>query len=134
MKTTTITLGGQTYTVAELPLRQNAAWRQRLSALVASVTDLVGALQIDLANTGDLVSVVNQVRDVLLEAPDQVAALLFDYAPELAADRVRIENEVYESELLTAFVEVLKLAYPFGDLLRLANGLAPKASASTSTS
>jgi hypothetical protein len=133
MKTATITLGGQTYTVAELPLRQNAAWRQRLSALVASVTDLVGALQIDLANTGDLVSVVNQVRDVLLEAPDQVAALLFDYAPELAADRVRIENEVYESELLTAFVEVLKLAYPFGSLLSLANGLTPKGAATTST-
>lgn len=133
MKTTTVTLGGQTYTVVELPLRRNAAWRQRLTTLVASVTDLVGALQLDLTNTGDLVSVVNQARDVLLEAPDQLAALLFDYAPELAADRVRIENEVYESELLTAFVEVLKLAYPFGSLLSLANGLTPKGAAPTLT-
>ena len=132
MKTIQITLGGQQYTVQELPLRKNAAWRQKLTTLISGVTDLVGATQIALNNTSDLIVVVNQVRDVLLAAPDQVAGLFFEYAPELAADRERIENEVYESELLSAFVEVLKLAYPFGQLLNLASGLTPTASAPTS--
>lgn len=134
MKTVQITLGGKTYTVTELPLRKNAEWRQQLSWLVASVTDLVGASQIDLHNTGDLIGVINQVRDVLMTAPEQVTELLFSYAPEVAADRARIEAEVYESELLSAFVEVLKLAFPFGQLLSLASGLTPRASAPTSTS
>lgn len=134
MKTVQITLGGKAYTVTELPLRKNAEWRQQLSWLVASVTDLVGASQIDLHNTGDLIGVINQVRDVLMTAPEQVTELLFSYAPEVAADRARIEAEVYESELLSAFVEVLKLAFPFGQLLSLASGLTPRASAPTSTS
>lgn len=134
MKTVQITLGGKAYTVTELPLRKNAEWRQQLSWLVASVTDLVGASQIDLHNTGDLIGVINQVRDVLMTAPEQVTELLFSYAPEVAADRARIEAEVYESELLSAFVEVLKLAFPFGELLNLASGLTPKASALTSRS
>ena len=133
MNTVQITLGGKAYTVTELPLRKNAEWRQRLEGLVAGVTDLVGASQIDLHNMADLIAVVNQVRDVLLRAPEQVTELLFSYAPEVAADRARIEAEVYESELLGAFVEVLKLAFPFGQLLSLANGLAPRARAPTST-
>jgi hypothetical protein len=74
------------------------------------------------------------VQDVILAAPDRITAMLFDYSPVLAADRARIEAEVYESELIAAFVEVLKLAYPFGELLSLANGFTPTVSRSTSTS
>lgn len=133
MKTATITLGGKTYTVQELPLRKNAAWRQKVGGLVGEVAGLVEATQIDLASTADLVRVVNQVRGVLMNAPDKLTALLFDYSPVLAADRERIEAEVYESELLAAFVEVLKLAFPFGEILSWASGLAPRANAPTST-
>lgn len=134
MKQIEITLGGKAYQVAELPLRKNAAWRQQVGALVGEVAGLVEATQIDLNSTADLIGVVNQVRSVLVQAPDQLTALLFDYSPVLAADRERIEAEVYESELLSAFVEVLKLAFPFGEILSWASGLAPTASAPTSTS
>lgn len=134
MKQIEITLGGKTYTVAELPLRKNAAWRQKVGALVGEVAGLVEATQIDLNSTADLIGVVNQVRNVLVQAPDQLTALLFDYSPVLAADRERIEAEVYESELLSAFVEVLKLAFPFGEILSWASGLAPTTSGRISTS
>lgn len=134
MKQIEIVLGGKAYTVAELPLRKNAAWRQQVGALVGEVAGLVEATQIDLNSTADLIGVVNQVRNVLVAAPDQLTALLFDYSPTLAADRERIEAEVYESELLSAFVEVLKLAFPFGEILSWASGLAPTVSAPTSTS
>ncbi len=134
MKSVEITLGGQAYQVAELPLRRNAAWRQKVGELVGEVAGLVEATQIDLNSTADLVGVVNQIRGVLVSAPDQLTALLFDYSSTLAADRERIEAEVYESELLSAFVEVLKLAFPFGEILSWANGLAPTTSGRISTS
>lgn len=134
-KSVTITLGGKAYEIAEAPMRKNAAWRAQLSGLLTDVGGLMAsANEVQLNSVADLLTVVRQIQDVLLAAPDRLTAMLFDYAPVLAADRARIEAEVYESELIAAFVEVLKLAYPFGDLLNLANGLAPKASGSTAKS
>ena len=133
-KSVTITLGGQKYEVAEAPMRKNAAWRANLNQLLTEVGGLMEAAgTVELNSVADLIGVVRQIQDVILAAPDRLTAMLFDYSPVLAADRTRIEADVYESELIGAFVEVLKLAYPFGDLLRLANGLTPKTSASTST-
>ena len=132
MKSVAITLGGQEYTVQEAPLRKNAAWRAGLTALLADVGGLMeSASTVELNSVADLLGVVRQIQDVLLAAPDRLTAMLFDYSPALAADRERIEAEVYESELLGAFVEVLKLAYPFGDLMQMASGLAPKNAGST---
>ena len=134
-KTVTITLGGKTYEISEAPLRKNAQWRAGLNAMLSEVGGLMeSATSLELNNVGDLLDVVRQIQNVLLAAPDRLTAMLFDYAPVLAADRERIEAEVYESELIAAFVEVLKLAYPFGSLINLATGLAAKASAQTSTS
>lgn len=134
-KRVTITLGGKKYEIVEAPMRKNAAWRAGLGQLLTEVGGLMeSAGTVELNNVGDLIGVVRQIQDVILAAPDRLTAMLFDYSPVLAADRVRIETEVYESELIVALVEVLKLAYPFGDLLNLANGLAPKATPSTSTS
>ena len=134
MKSETISLGGKAYEIHELPRRANAQWRQQFQVLIASVTNLVEASQVDISNSADLVAVVGQVRDVLMQAPDQLIELLFAYSPALAADRERIEAEVYESEILSVFVEVLKLAFPFGEILSWASGLASAASATTSTS
>jgi hypothetical protein len=134
-KHVTITLGGKQYEIAEAPMRKNAQWRANLNALLTDVGGLMeSATTVELNNVGDLLSVVRQVQDVILAAPDRITAMLFDYSPVLAADRARIEAEVYESELIAAFVEVLKLAYPFGELLSLANGFTPTVSRSTSTS
>jgi hypothetical protein len=132
MKTVTITLGGKQYEISEAPLRKNAAWRSSFTRLLTDVGGLMeSASNVELNNVGDLIGVVRQIQDVLLAAPDRLTAMLFDYSPVLAADRARIEAEVYESELIGAFMEVLKLAYPFGDLLVLATGLTPKTGEST---
>jgi hypothetical protein len=134
-KSVTITLGGKSYEIAEAPMRKNAAWRAGLSALLVDLGELMeSASTVELNSVADLIGVVRQIQDVILAAPDRLTAMLFDYSPVLAADRARIEADVYESELIGAFVEVLKLAYPFGDLLTLANGWTPTFNASTSTS
>ena len=58
----------------------------------------------------------------LIGSMDLLLDLLFAYSPELAEDRERIEEEAYDEEALAAFTEVLKLAYPFGELLAMVNG------------
>jgi hypothetical protein len=134
-KKVTVTLGGKSYEIAEAPMRKNAAWRASLAALLVDLGGLMeSASTVELNNVGDLLSVVRQIQDVILAAPDRLTAMLFDYSPVLAADRARIEAEAYESELLTAFREVLSLAFPFGDLIRLANGWTPSSSNSISPS
>ncbi|HEX7973836.1 MAG TPA: hypothetical protein VF498_05465 [Anaerolineales bacterium] len=135
MKTITITLGGQEYTVQQLPIGQSKAWRGKFGA---PVEKLVGALQftggmlsekLDTAtagaNLGKLIGALGQVLlgdvgQTLIGSMDLVLEMLFDYSPELKADRARIEATAFDDEAMAAFVEVLKLAYPFGGLLKIA--------------
>ena len=48
--------------------------------------------------------------DILLD-------LLCEFVPAIAADRARIEAEAFDDEVVKAFVAVLGLVYPFGDML-----------------
>lgn len=53
---------------------------------------------------------------------DEIIDMVFDYSPELAADREWIEENATNSEAMIAFMEVLKLCYPFLDILGLVRG------------
>ena len=123
-KTTKITLAGREYTIRELTSRRNAGWRKKLAEpFGALVTRIEAAGETDITSPRELVSLIRETAGTLLESPDLLAELLFDYAPELAADRERILEEAFDSELMTAFVEVLKLAFPFGSLVEKLSGL-----------
>ena len=114
-KTTKVTLAEWEYTVTELPSRKNADWRVQVDEALGDVSSLVGQ-GVRLTNLQDA---VDGVRALLLGGAGTILGLMFDYAPEVAKDRDRIEAEVYDSEVVTAFLEVCTLAYPFGSLLRL---------------
>jgi hypothetical protein len=114
-KSVTVTLAGQQYTVQELPSRRNAEWRAKLDETLAGVSDALGKSM----KLSGLQDVVDAVRALLLGGIGTVMDLLCEYAPEVDADRERIEAEVYDSEIVTAFTEVCTLAFPFGSLLRL---------------
>lgn len=121
----TVMLGGRQYQVAELRSRPNAAWRARLQVPFESlVAKLQAAEATDLSDAQGLADLVRSVSGTLLGSVDILTGLLFCYSPELAADRERIEAEAYDSELLEAFVAVLGLAYPFGDVAAKIGGLA----------
>lgn len=142
MRSETITLAGQDYTVAELPMRANAAWRGQVEQALNQAQGLLAeGMRLDLKpeQTRDILSLVRRAGDLLLKAPDLVTDLVFAYAPALAADKTRILDEGYESELWEAFMACLRLAYPFGRALKLAelisaNGSAPKPVGMTLTS
>lgn len=58
----------------------------------------------------------------LSHSMDEIKDMLFDYSPELEADKEWIEANGYDSEITSAFVEVLKLCYPFLEVLALLRG------------
>ena len=82
--------------------------------------------EIDLTNGGALSNLIQVVSDTLLGSIDLLQDLLFAYSPALRADRERIEATAYDEEAMTALIEVLKLAYPFGAVLSLVSGATKK--------
>lgn len=131
MRNTLVTLGGVQYTVNELPSRRAAAWRESMRAKLGDVANLISAApETDISSSAALANLVRSLGGTIIGSTDTIIELLFAYAPALAADRERIEAECYDSELLSAFVEVVKLAYPFGQLAgllaRFGNGAASR--------
>lgn len=114
----TITLAGQDYEVAQLPMKGNKEWRDRLTEPVDKIVALLQNYRDIEINTGaDIAGLFLVVKDILLGGMDLLLDALFDYAPALAADRERIENEAYDDEAIAALGGVIGLAYPLDRLL-----------------
>lgn len=124
-RTVKVAIAGREYEVPELRSRANEAWRKRLQEpFGALVRRLEGAGETDITSPRQIAALVQETAGTLLESPDTLRELLFAYAPALEQDRERILEEAYDSELLGAFVEVLKLAFPFGGMIEKVAGLA----------
>lgn len=116
-RTVTITLGGKEYQVAELKSRENAAWRKKLDEYFHDLTAVLSEwpqMEVSVELVGRL---VNLAREKLLGSADLIVDLVCSYSPQLTEDKEQILSEAYDSELTAAFVEVLKLAFPFGPLV-----------------
>lgn len=126
MQNIMLMLAGVEYQVEPLKVRQAKQFRQKIGAQLSGLTDLIaGALRPttdavrvdDLAGLADMIGEVGQtLSQKLIGSTDLVADLLFEYSPALAEDRERIEEEAYDDEIIAAFLEVLKLLYPFGGM------------------
>jgi hypothetical protein len=135
MSEVTITLGQKTYQIKQLPIRANREWRKRfdepVNKLLAAFQDIGKVSSTEFKDGKELVqrigvlllSRASEVAGVLLDSMDIVLDGLFAYAPALDADRDHIETTATDDEAMRAFVEVLKLAYPFGRLMNLAGQL-----------
>jgi hypothetical protein len=124
-RSVTVKIAERDYEVQELRSRANEAWRKRLQEpFGALVKRLEGAGDTDITSPRELAALVQDTAGALLESPDTLREMLFAYAPALEGDRERILEEAYDSELLDAFVQVLKLAFPFGGIVDKLAGLA----------
>lgn len=122
-KSVIVVLGEKEYTIQSLPMRQTAEWRRKLSGPFGEITaTLRSAGTIEISSGHELADLLHVVSETLLGSMDILIDLLFQYAGELRDDRERIETEAFDDEAMQAFVEVLKLAYPFGQILSLING------------
>lgn len=133
MRTTTVTLAGREYTVQALPIRKSREWRAQFEGLVGQALSAVQALSSmalqEFDNPKELITQfggflsanATGLGKALFGGLDLIADALFAYSPELAKDRKRIESEADDEELLRAFMEVAKLAFPFGALMATAS-------------
>jgi hypothetical protein len=135
-KQVNVQLGGRGYTVSEKVAGIQAAWRQHLrqSAVFQTLQSLDGVVEMvakaleesrssfDVGQVAALAHIVPAAILNLSNSMDDISALVFDYIPEMQEDREWIMANVYDSELVAAFVEVLKLNFPIMGVWGLVTG------------
>lgn len=120
----TVTLGGEAYEIKPLAMGPSRAWRDSLGEPFARLIDAMqGATALELDDLQGIGQLVDVLKTVLMGSIDLCEDALFAYSPALEADRERILAEAYDDEAMAAFIEVLKLAYPFGGILKLAQSI-----------
>jgi len=135
MKSIHVELAGKTYEIESLKFKAERAWRKKYDA---PITDLINAISHVRSLSGQefnkpadlfkeigsvLLTHANDLIKALLDSPDTLFEAICDYSPALAADRQFIEENAYQDDIAKAFVEVLKIAYPFGSLLGMVTSL-----------
>ena len=133
MRTESVTIAGREYAIEELPLRRNAEWRRRLEETIDEFADVLDADLAASVSAGDVIGVIRNAGRIILRSPDTIADLVFAYSPALAADRDKLLEAAYESEIIDAFAACLRLAFPFGRALALASAIGARATPSTAT-
>ena len=123
MRSVTVKLGDNEYTIYELKARQNQIWRAKLKTRFDTLADVIGSAPATELSTAGVSDLLRSVSGVVIDSIEDVREALFDYAPELSADCEYIEANAYDSEIMAAFVEVLTLAFPFGGMFRKVSAL-----------
>jgi hypothetical protein len=114
----TVILAGKEYSISQLNMRANKEFRERITDPVNKIIALVQNYQtIEINSAADIAGLVMVIKDVLFGSMDLLLDSLFAYAPELAADRERIEQEAFDDEAIAALGAVASLAYPFDRLI-----------------
>jgi hypothetical protein len=108
-----VKLGGVEYSIPPLTIKKNREWRKKLGSKLDLTVKKVGLGT--KSNNADIASFLSGLKTALLDVPDTIADLLFEYCPDLP--RETIEETALETELIAAFREVWKLAFPFGETL-----------------
>jgi len=124
-----IALGSREYTVAELPRKHNRAWLHMISEPAKRLGEQIGNLgDLDIKEWADLRDIGGQMISDLMALidTDNMLDLLCQYAPEIGTEREQIEDddELYDSQIVQAFVGVLGIASPFGTITQLFQKLA----------
>jgi hypothetical protein len=124
MRTETVAIGDKQYTIQEKKRKANAQWRLLFQAQFTEVADLIEGLPNTDLTPEAIGGLLNQIVTRVGGSVDMLAEMVFAYSPELNEDREAIEEEAYDSEIMSAFTAVLKLAYPFGSVVETLSGLA----------
>ena len=130
MKTIQVSLAGREYTITPLPIKKNREWRKQFDTPIqdaASLLTEVGSYadqefedagkmvgSIGKAVSGKLPAVINH----LVKSADTITEAVFDYSPEMKKDRKHIEAEGYDTEIVSCFLAILGLAFPFGQAIQ----------------
>lgn len=106
-----VVFGGKEFNVAPLVIRDSREWRKKVANLIAPLPELVKTTMAD----DDPEAFGKVLTEMLVNMPDQVITLFFEYAKDL--NREEIEGIATDAEMATAFEEVVKVAFPLAESL-----------------
>jgi hypothetical protein len=118
MATLTVSLAQREYQIAGLGFGPTLEWRKQLIPLADRLFELVekvpGLADTEINDIGQLIDIAKTALPFIIQdAPLQMFELLIAYGgKQLADDRDKIFNQADESEVITAFLAVLKVAFP----------------------
>ena len=96
--------GGKEYNVKLLNIKDARAWRAKLSEMMGKVSPAVNT------STDTPEQFQNAINTLLIEIPDIITDLVFDYARDLPKDE--IEPIATDAEMALAFEGILEVAFP----------------------
>ncbi|MBT9164025.1 MAG: hypothetical protein DDT23_00014 [candidate division WS2 bacterium] len=99
-----IILGGKSYFVRPLVIKESRKWRAKFSAVLGELPQYTGIT----TDTPD--KFMAAINAMLVGMPDKIVDLVFDYAPEL--DRKEIEATATDAEMAKAFEQIIEVAFP----------------------
>ena len=102
-----VILGGKEYDVAPLVIRDSREWRKKVIELIAPLPTLA------LTSLDTPEGFGQALSSMLLEMPNEVIDLFFDYTKDL--NRPEIEAVTTDEEMAKAFMEVIAFAFPLAD-------------------
>jgi hypothetical protein len=136
-RSVTIKLGDEDAELRQRKTRESSAWRKSLEApareVIGRFTKLVDWQSVDFSDGEGVSALASAAIPLLTDSLDTIRELVTGYAPELK-DRL---DDAYDDEVIAAFVEVLRLAFPLAGLagtvglLRSPGSTTPATSASS---
>ena len=100
----TVVLGGEEHQIKLLVIKESRLWRKKVVSVWAT---LPGHLK---ANSDKPEEFEAALSALLVEMPDVVVDLFFEYAKEL--NREEIEQVAVDSEIAKGFEQVVEVAFP----------------------
>lgn len=101
-----VVLGGKKYNIAPLVIRDSREWRKKAAIFQAAVAKYASV------DSNNPVEFEKSLIELLTDRLDQTIDLFFDYAKDL--NRGKFESIATDGEIVVAFQEVIKIAFPFG--------------------
>jgi len=102
-----VILGGMEYKVKPLVIRDSRGWRKKAAPFQAMLAKYAGVTS---DNPEEFEKTLAEIMGTRI---DETIDLFFEYAKDL--DREMIEGIATDQEIITAFNEVAKVAFPFGE-------------------
>lgn len=125
-RTITLTLAERTYDIPMAPIMHAKAWRAQLRGPLNELMALFSTnVSLELNNVADLLALADKFIPLLMDTPETLFTLLLAYAPALETEREFLEENAYDDELVTAFLAVLRAAFPLDRLTSLLGPASP---------
>ena len=130
MKTIQVKIAGREYTITPLPIKKNREWRKQFDAPIQDAANLLaevgGYADREFEDTGKMVGEIGKavsgslptVINHLLGSADTINKAVFDYSPEMKKDKKHIEENGFDEEIVSCFLSILGLAFPFGQAIQ----------------